>query len=97
VKTRIPTRRIAVLRPHSRVEGFSLLEMAISLALLGIIIGVVLQSVIQLQQRNFVESGKVDTVQETRDFVDQMVRDIHDIGYPPPLVLYSAVTTPIPP
>src|SRR5258707_12681747 len=24
------------------------------------------------------------TVQATRDFIDQMVRDIHDVGYPPP-------------
>jgi hypothetical protein len=36
-----------------------------------------------MQRRSFAENSKTDTVQETRDFVDQMVRDIHDVGYPP--------------
>jgi type II secretory pathway pseudopilin PulG len=57
--------------------------MLISLALLGIVLAVAMEGIIQMQQRNFTESAKVDTVQETRDFVDQMVRDIHDVGYPP--------------
>jgi hypothetical protein len=57
--------------------------MVFALALLTIILGVVFQAVSQLQQRNSAESSKVDTAQETRDFVDQMVRDIHDVGYPP--------------
>lgn len=63
--------------------GFSLLEMMITLALLIIVFGVVVEGVVKMQQRNFAESSKVDTVQETRDFVDQMVRDIHMVGYPP--------------
>lgn len=63
--------------------GFSLLEMVVSLALLTVVMGVVLAAVSQLQQRNSSESYRVDTVQETRDFIDQMVHDIHDVGYPP--------------
>jgi type II secretory pathway pseudopilin PulG len=83
VKTRIPHPRFVKSRPGSKAGGFSLLEMVVSLALVTIVLGIVLQVVAQMQQRNFTESAKVDTVQETRDFVDQMVRDIHDVGYPP--------------
>ncbi len=89
MKPNIPSRRNAKSRPHSRAEGFSLLEMLFSLALLGIVLAVAMEAIIQMQQRNFAESAKVDTVQETRDFVDQMVRDVHDVGYPPPLVVYT--------
>jgi hypothetical protein len=70
--------------------------MVFSMALLTFVIAVVLQAIVQLQQRNFTSNAKVDTVQETRDFVDQMVRDIHDVGYPPPLVLYTNIN-PVPP
>lgn len=89
MKTPIPVRHSAE-RLHSRAGGFSLLELLLSLALLGVILAVALQGIVQLQQRNFADSAKVDTVQETRDFVDQMVRDIHDVGYPPPLVIKNA-------
>jgi prepilin-type N-terminal cleavage/methylation domain-containing protein len=83
VKPSIPNQRNPKSRAHSKAGGFSLLEMLISLALLGIVLAVAMEGIIQMQQRNFAETAKVDTVQETRDFVDQMVRDIHDVGYPP--------------
>jgi prepilin-type N-terminal cleavage/methylation domain-containing protein len=67
--------------------GFSLIEMMIALALVTIVLAVVFEGIVQTQQRNFAETAKVDTVQETRDFVDQMVRDIHDVGYPPGRVI----------
>ena len=63
--------------------GFSLLEMLITITIMVIVFGVVVEGMIKMQQRNFAESSKVDTVQQTRDFVDQMVRDIHMVGYPP--------------
>lgn len=64
-------------------SGFTLMEMVLALALLMIVIGVVFQGVSQLIQRNSTENSKVDATQETRDFIDQIVRDIHDVGYPP--------------
>ncbi len=69
--------------PQQDSRGFSLLEMILALSLLTVVLGVVFRSVSQLQQRNATESSKVDTMQETRDFIDQMVRDVHDVGYPP--------------
>lgn len=79
-----------LLRKHYKAEacerGFSLIEMLITLGLLVIVLGVVVKGVMELQARNFAETGKVDAVQETRDFIDQMARDIHGTGYPPPAV-----------
>src|SRR5438309_10877829 len=75
-------------RPGSldRARGFSLIEMLIAVAIVTVVIAVVVQGITKMQRRSFVESSKVDTVQETRDFIDQMVRDIHNVGYPPPKV-----------
>jgi prepilin-type N-terminal cleavage/methylation domain-containing protein len=73
-----------------RERGFSAIEMLITLALLTIVLGVVVKGIIELQARNFNETGKVDAVQEARDFIDQMARDIHGSGYPPPAVTTQA-------
>src|SRR5262252_11063724 len=64
-------------------RGFSLLEMMLVLAVLSVVLGVAVKGMIEMQRRNTAENSKVDTVQEARDFVDQMVRDVHDVGYPP--------------
>jgi prepilin-type N-terminal cleavage/methylation domain-containing protein len=64
-------------------RGFSLLELLITLTILIIVFAVVVEGMVKMQQRNFAESSRVDATQQTRDFVDQMVRDIHTVGYPP--------------
>lgn len=64
-------------------RGFTLLEMVIALSMLVVVLAVVVAGISQTVQRNTAETAKVDTVQETRDFVDQMVRDLHTVGYPP--------------
>ena len=71
--------------------------MVIALALTMIILGVAFGGIVQMQHRNATEHTKVDSVQQTRDFVDQMVRDVHIVGYPPPRVVNttaSCVTDP---
>ena len=70
----------------SRARGFSLIEMLIAVAIVTAVIAVVVQGITKMQRRSFVEGSKIDTVQETRDFIDQMVRDIHNVGYPAPKV-----------
>src|SRR5438445_13724682 len=69
-----------------QARGFSLIEMLIAVAIVTAVIAVVVQGITKMQRRSFVEGSKIDTVQETRDFIDQMVRDIHNVGYPPPKV-----------
>jgi type II secretory pathway pseudopilin PulG len=67
--------------------GFSLIEMVIALGMMVIVLGVVVEGIAQMMRRNSAENSKVDTVQVTRDFIDQVVRDIHGVGYPPGKVL----------
>lgn len=74
-------------RTQTGLSGFSLLEMLLVIAVLVIVSAVIMQGIVQMQHRNSAESSKVDTVQQTRDFIDQMVRDIHDVGYPPSRVI----------
>ena len=64
-------------------RGFSAIEMLIAIALLMAVMGVAVKAMQEMQQRSTTESSKTDTVQETRDFIDQIVRDIHGTGYPP--------------
>lgn len=82
------TQKPMMANAHSRrmalqSRGFSLLEMMIALAILTVVIGIAVAGLTEMQRRSFAERSKTDTVQESRDFVDQMVRDIHDVGYPP--------------
>ncbi|HWF13152.1 MAG TPA: prepilin-type N-terminal cleavage/methylation domain-containing protein [Candidatus Acidoferrales bacterium] len=65
-----------------RQRGFSLVELMISLAILTIVIGVVMDGIMTMQKRNAVEVSKVDLTQQAREFMDQIVNDIHQAGYP---------------
>ena len=67
---------------NKRQRGFSLLEMAVALAVLTIIVAVVTEALMTMQARNVVESGKVDLTQQSREFMDQIVNDIHQTGFP---------------
>ena len=69
--------------------GFSLLEMMISLAVLLIVTGAVFEQIILMQRKSAAEEVKVDTTEQARVFVDQMVRDLHMAGYPN-AAMYSA-------
>lgn len=64
------------------LQGFSLLELLIVMLLMSIIVGAVLGEIAVMQQRSRAEQTKVDIFQESRDFVDQFVRDARETGYP---------------
>ena len=63
-------------------HGFSLLELMISLAILSIVMGVIVEGINTTQARNAVETNKLDLTQETREFMDQIVNDIDQAGFP---------------
>ncbi len=75
------------MKIRERELGFSAIEMLISVALITLVLGVALAAMRDMQARNFAEGSRVDTVQETRDFIDQVVRDVHVAGYPSSRVL----------
>ncbi|MGI9103787.1 MAG: PulJ/GspJ family protein [Terriglobales bacterium] len=63
-------------------RGFSLIEMITVVAILTLVMGVVFRQIISVQQRYRSEETKLDIGQEGREFLDQMVRDLHQVGYP---------------
>lgn len=65
-----------------RSSGFSLLELMVVVALVSIILGAVLIQLSMVQQRTRTEQVKLDIFQEAREFGDQIMRDVHQAGYP---------------
>src|SRR4029079_5575283 len=62
--------------------GFSLLELMVVVAILTVVLAVVMKGASQLQQKSSSEALKVDLTQESRQFMDQIVKDLHHSGYP---------------
>ena len=62
--------------------GFSLVELLVTISILTVISAAILTQIDQAQQRSRVEQVRVDNFGEARDFVDQLFRDINQIGYP---------------
>jgi len=76
-------------------SGFSLVELILSVAILSIVMAVIVDGIGMMQKRNAVEVNKVDLTQQAREFMDQIVNDVHQAGYPglnmfDPLTLTSA-------
>ena len=63
-------------------KGFSLIELLTVVVILMLVTGVVFQQINLVQKRGRQEDVKMDLTQESREFVDQMVRDLHTSGYP---------------
>lgn len=63
-------------------QGFSLIEFLVVVAIFAIIMGVVTEGIIKLEKRSTSDTAKVDKTQEARQFVDQIVNDIHQAGFP---------------
>jgi prepilin-type N-terminal cleavage/methylation domain-containing protein len=65
-----------------RQQGFSLIETMLVVVLLVIVLAVATDGLIQIQKRSNVDSGKVDMTQLARQFMDQIINDLHQTGYP---------------
>lgn len=64
--------------------GMSLIEVMVVLLITTVITGAVFSQIVNVQHRASSEQVKLDLFQEARDFVDQMSRDLRQIGYPSP-------------
>jgi prepilin-type N-terminal cleavage/methylation domain-containing protein len=67
---------------RTRQAGFSLIELLIAVIILMIIMGSVMGQVTSIHRRSQAESSKMDIVQESREAMDQLTRDLHQAGYP---------------
>jgi type II secretory pathway pseudopilin PulG len=65
-----------------RMAGFSLIEMLIAVTVLIIVMGSVFSQIAKSQKKYRSESGRVDLTQQSREFMDQIVRDLRQAGYP---------------
>ncbi len=74
--------RTALSNPRRSQQGFSLIELLTVLVILTLVMGAIFSQLIQVQQRYQVEQTKLDMFQESREFMDQMSRDLHQAGYP---------------
>jgi prepilin-type N-terminal cleavage/methylation domain-containing protein len=73
--------------------GFSLIELMIVIAVLTIVMGAIFNQVGKVQQRSAAEQTKLDMFQESREFMDQMSRDLHQAGYPSPRLFAPSALT----
>lgn len=71
-------------RPSSVLltAGFSLLELVLVCAILGIVLASVFSGISITINRSQAEQTKVDLTQEGREFIDEFERDLHQAGYP---------------
>lgn len=63
-------------------DGFSLIETMIVVAVITIIMASVFKSINLTQQTSASQQVKLDLTQQTREFMDQLTRDLRSTGYP---------------
>ena len=69
---------------RKRDHGFSLIEMIAALGIFLLITGAAFTLLTSSQQRYQTESQVLNSFQEARLGLDQIVRDVNDAGFPPP-------------
>jgi prepilin-type N-terminal cleavage/methylation domain-containing protein len=71
-------------RAQDRQRGFTLVEMLVSVLILTIVLAAVFQQINIAQVRIRAEESKVDLTQQSRAFLDGIVADLRQAGYPSP-------------
>jgi len=72
------------MKNRKRQLGMSMIEVMVVLLITTVITGAVFTQIANVQRRSASEQVKLDLFQESRDFVDQISRDLHQAGYPSP-------------
>ncbi len=67
---------------RNRQRGFSMLEILVVVAIVMVVMAVVFGQMLMFQKSARREQTKLDMTQESRAFLDQIVRDLHQAGYP---------------
>jgi prepilin-type N-terminal cleavage/methylation domain-containing protein len=76
-------------------RGFSLVELMAATAILTIVIGVLTDGMMQVQQKSASDVNKVGMAQEARQFMDQILRDLRQCGFPS-LAMFDSSISPTP-
>lgn len=74
-------------------RGFSLLELLIAIVILAVVVAVIVSGVTQLQKTNTNQAVNVDLTQQSRQFMDQVVADLHQAGFPDVAMFDLATST----
>lgn len=78
----MPRRYSLNARALAAQRGFSMIELLIVLLILSVITAAIFKQIDQVQQRSATEQSKLDMFQESREFMDQISRDLRQAGYP---------------
>jgi type II secretory pathway pseudopilin PulG len=73
-------------------NGYSLVELLVATILFTIIAGTVFSLLLSAQLRYRGESGVTTAFQQANVAIDQITRDVHSAGYPPPTSFAAGVT-----
>jgi prepilin-type N-terminal cleavage/methylation domain-containing protein len=76
----------------ARERGFSLIELVMALAIFLIVCGVAFEMLLGAMKRYHDDSQLLNSFQEARFGLDQMVRDVNDAGFPPRNQFEAGVT-----
>src|SRR6266851_5727706 len=71
-------------------RGFSFVEMMVVVAIMTIVIAVLTDGMIQIQDKSANDVSKVGAAQESRQFMDQILRDLRQCGFPSPAMFDPA-------
>src|SRR5258706_1586268 len=71
-------------KSRKRVNGYSLVELLVATVLFTIIAGTVFSLLLSAQLRYRGESNVTTAFQQANVAIDQITRDVHSAGYPPP-------------
>src|SRR5882724_8134539 len=69
-------------RETGRQHGFTILELIVAVAILTTVIGVVTSGIMQIEEKSASDVNKVGLAQESRQFMDQILRDLRQCGFP---------------
>lgn len=80
-----------MINDQRRVNGYSLLELLVATLLFTIIAGTVFSLLLSAQLRYRGDSGVTAAFQQANVAIDQITRDVHSAGYPPPTSFAAGV------
>jgi prepilin-type N-terminal cleavage/methylation domain-containing protein len=76
-------------------RGFSLVELLVALTILTIVFAVLASGMSEIQKKSASDVSKLGVAQETRQFMDQILRDLRQCGFPS-LAMFDASFSPAP-